>query len=178
MSIVGSRVAWYADPIGAILIGLLILVSWAANAFDHVWLLVGKSAPQEFISKLIYLVVTHDTRIKKVDTVCVSSGARADLARANSTQCRAYHAGQNYYVEVDIVMDEDLPLKVTHDVSQTLQRKLEGLADVERAYVHVDYEDEHDIKEEHKPLYEVTQSRTIKERTMALMYLFRKKEAT
>jgi hypothetical protein len=23
-------------------------------------------------------------------------------------------------------MDEDLPLKVTHDVSQTLQRKLEG----------------------------------------------------
>jgi hypothetical protein len=24
-------------------------------------------------------------------------------------------------------MDEDLPLKVTHDVSQTLQRKLEGM---------------------------------------------------
>jgi divalent metal cation (Fe/Co/Zn/Cd) transporter len=44
------------------------------------------------------------------------------------TQCRAYHAGQNYYVEVDIVMDEDLPLKVTHDVSQTLQRKLEGVS--------------------------------------------------
>jgi divalent metal cation (Fe/Co/Zn/Cd) transporter len=41
-------------------------------------------------------------------------------------QCRAYHAGQNYYVEVDIVMDEATPLKVTHDVSQTLQRKLEG----------------------------------------------------
>lgn len=51
-------------------------------------------------------------------------------------------------------MDEDVPLKVTHDVSQTLQRKLEGLADVERAFVHVDYEHEHDIYEEHKPLYE------------------------
>ncbi|KAH3914941.1 hypothetical protein HBI56_017640 [Parastagonospora nodorum] len=158
MSIVGSRVAWYADPIGAILIGLLILVSWAANAFDHVWLLVGKSAPKEFISKLIYLVVTHDTRITKVDT------------------CRAYHAGQNYYVEVDVVMDEDLPLKVTHDVSQTLQRKLEGLADVERAYVHVDYEGHHDIHEEHKPLYEVTQKRTIKERAKALFFLFGKKK--
>lgn len=71
MSILGSRVVWYVDPIGAILIGLLILVSWAANAFDHVWLLVGKSAPKDFISKLIYLVVTHDTRIKKVDTVRV-----------------------------------------------------------------------------------------------------------
>jgi len=69
MSIVGSRVVWYVDPIGAILIGLLILVSWAANAFDHVWLLVGKSAPKEFLSKLAYLVVTHDTRIEKIDTV-------------------------------------------------------------------------------------------------------------
>jgi hypothetical protein len=119
--------------------------------------------------------------------------ARAGYASANVVQCRAYHAGQNYYVEVDIVMDEDLPLKVTHDVSQTLQRKLEGmsthlhayekfsfsigLADVERAYVHVDYEDEHDIKEEHKPLYEVTQKRTIKEKAKALFYLFQKKDA-
>ncbi|KAF9732023.1 hypothetical protein PMIN06_000194 [Paraphaeosphaeria minitans] len=151
MSIIGSRVVWYLDPLGAILIGLLILCSWAANAFEHVWLLVGKSAPNEFISKLIYLVVTHDTRIQKVDT------------------CRAYHAGQNYYVEVDIVMDENLPLKVTHDVSQTLQRKLEGLADVERAYVHVDYEDEHDIYEEHKPLYEITERRSIKQRVKALL---------
>ena len=74
MSIVGSRIVWYADPIGAILIGLLILCSWAANAYEHVWLLVGKAAPKEFISKLIYLVVTHDTRIMKVDTVSVLTG--------------------------------------------------------------------------------------------------------
>lgn len=130
MSIVGSRVVWYVDPIGAILIGLLILVSWAANAFDHVWLLVGKSAPKDYISKLIYLVVTHDTRITKVDTVRVAKSVGAVLAVGSlliGEQCRAYHAGQNYYVEVDIVMDEDLPLKITHDVSQSLQRKLEGM---------------------------------------------------
>lgn len=47
-------------------------------------------------------------------------------AAANSTQCRAFHAGQKFFVEVDIVMDEEAPLKITHDVSQTLQRKLEG----------------------------------------------------
>jgi len=51
-------------------------------------------------------------------------------------------------------MDPDLPLRVSHDVGQTLQRKLEGLADVERAFVHVDYEAEHDPHEEHKPLYD------------------------
>ncbi len=67
-------------------------------------------------------------------------------------------------------MSEDLPLKVTHDVGQTLQRKLEGLGDVERAFVHIDYEHEHDIYEEHKPLYDkVKKSRTIKD-----ILLFRK----
>lgn len=126
MSIVGDRFVWYLDPIGAICIALLILFSWVSNAFEQVWLLVGKSAPKEFISKLVYMTITHDQQINKVET------------------CRAYHAGQKYYVEVDVVMDQDTPLKISHDVGQSLQRKMEGLADVERAFVHIDYEHEHD----------------------------------
>ncbi|KAI2784475.1 hypothetical protein F4815DRAFT_500872 [Daldinia loculata] len=154
MSIVGDRFIWYLDPIGTICIALLILFSWISNAFEQVWLLVGKSAPKEFVSKLIYISMTHDPLVRKVDT------------------CRAYHAGQKYYVEVDIVMDQDIPLKISHDVSQSLQRKLEGLGDVERAFVHVDYNDDHDIHEEHKPLYEgKKQGRTLKD-----VLLSRKKE--
>jgi divalent metal cation (Fe/Co/Zn/Cd) transporter len=68
LSIIGRRVAWFVDPLGGILIALLILFSWVSNAFEQVWLLVGKSAPQDFISKLIYLALTHDPRILKVDT--------------------------------------------------------------------------------------------------------------
>ncbi|TGO49472.1 hypothetical protein BCON_0209g00190 [Botryotinia convoluta] len=139
MSIVGTKYAkvWFLDPAGAIAIACLILFSWASTAFEHMWLLVGKSAPQEFLNKLVYVAVTHDPRILKIDTA------------------RAYSAGEKYYVEVDIIMRQEETLKVTHDVSQTLQRKLEGLADVERAFVHVDYDDLHDIFEEHKPLYEI-----------------------
>ncbi|KAI1402819.1 cation efflux family-domain-containing protein [Hypoxylon fuscum] len=154
MSIVGDRFVWYLDPIGAICIALLILFSWVANAFEQVWLLVGKSAPKEFVSKLIYMSMTHDPQIQKVDT------------------CRAYHAGQKYYVEVDIVMDQNVPLKISHDVSQSLQRKLEGLSEVERAFVHVDYDDDHNIHQEHKPLYEEKK----KGRTLKDILLFRKKE--
>ena len=69
MSIVGDKFVWYLDPIGAILIALLILFSWVSNAFEQVWLLVGKSAPNEFLAKLIYMTMTHDERIVKVDTV-------------------------------------------------------------------------------------------------------------
>ena len=46
-------------------------------------------------------------------------------------------------VEVDIVMDERKSLKETHDVAEGLQTKLESLPDVERCYVHVDYETSH-----------------------------------
>jgi len=146
MSIVGSRFAkvWFLDPTGAILIALLILYSWASTAFEHVWYLVGKSAPQDFLNKVVYVSITHDERIQKIDTV------------------RAYHAGDKYYAEVDIIMDEGEPLKVTHDVSQTLQRKLEGLADVERAFVHVDYDFEHDVFDEHKALYEKTKPKAVR----------------
>ncbi|KAK3492821.1 uncharacterized protein B0T23DRAFT_442627 [Neurospora hispaniola] len=152
MAIVGDKFVWYLGPIGAILITLLILFSWASNAFEQVWLLVGKSAPKEFIAKLIYMTMTHDDRIVKVDT------------------CRAYHAGQHYCVELDIVMDENTPLRISHDVGQMLQRKLEGLALVERAFVHVDYEHAHNVHEEHKPLYEKpTPKRSLKD-----MLLFRK----
>ncbi|KAI8262255.1 hypothetical protein K4K58_000810 [Colletotrichum sp. SAR11_239] len=148
MSVVGDRFVWYLDPIGAMCIALLILFSWVANAFEQVWLLVGKSAPRDFLAKLTYMSMTHDTRILKVDT------------------CRAYHAGQKYYVEIDIVMDEATPLKISHDVAQELQRKVEGLGDVERAFVHVDYEDQHNIQTEHKALYEKVEKkpkRTLKE---------------
>lgn len=69
MSIVGDRFVWYLDPIGAICIALLILFSWVSNAFEQVWLLVGKAAPKEFISKLVYMTITHDSQISKVETV-------------------------------------------------------------------------------------------------------------
>lgn len=140
MSIVGTRLVWFLDPLGAILIALLILCSWTSTAYEQVWLLVGKSAPREFISKVLYVSMTHDSRIRSIDT------------------CRAYHAGEKYFVEIDVVMDEDALLRVTHDVSQALQRKVEGLEDVERAFVYVDYDQEHDPFEEHKPLYGRTHS--------------------
>ncbi|KAF8857277.1 hypothetical protein BDZ45DRAFT_653093 [Acephala macrosclerotiorum] len=137
MSVIGThfKKVWFLDPVGAICIAILILSSWASTAFEHMWYLVGKTAPQDFLNKLVYVSVTHDPKILKIDTA------------------RAYHAGDKYYVEVDVIMGQEEKLKTTHDVAEKLQRKLEGLADVERAFVHVDYDGEHDIKEEHKPLY-------------------------
>ena len=69
--------------------------------------------------------MTHSDAITGLDTV------------------RAWHSGPRLIVEVDIVMDERQSLKETHDVAEGLQTKLESLPDVERCYVHVDYETSH-----------------------------------
>lgn len=51
-----------------------------------------------------------------------------------------FYGTQKYFVEIDIVMDPDTRLKKSHDLAQELQDKLEDLEDVDRAFVHVDYE--------------------------------------
>ena len=72
----------------------------------------------------------HAEAVLKVDTV------------------RAYHFGTRFLVEVDVVLPEDMPLRQTHDIGEGLQIKLEALDEVQRAFVHIDYEWEH--KPEHK----------------------------
>jgi len=69
--------------------------------------------------------MTHSPSIRAIDTV------------------RAYHSGPRLIVEVDIVMYPEDTLRNTHDTAEELQTKLESLPNVERAYVHVDYETSH-----------------------------------
>ncbi|PBK76433.1 CDF-like metal transporter [Armillaria solidipes] len=125
MSTGGSKLRWYLDPMGAIIIGLGIIISWSRTIYGQFELLAGKSAPHEFLQLLIYNSMTFNDDIQKIDTV------------------RAYHSGPDYFVEIDIVMDATTPLYKAHDVSQQLQDRIEELPNVERAFVHVDYETTH-----------------------------------
>lgn len=45
--------------------------------------------------------------------------------------------------QVDIELPEDMSLREAHDIGESLQNKLEALTEVERAYVHLDYESTH-----------------------------------
>ncbi|KNC97423.1 cation diffusion facilitator family transporter [Spizellomyces punctatus DAOM BR117] len=110
---------------GAILIAALILRSWAGTAHEHIQYIVGKTAEPAFLQRVTYLTLTHDPRILQIDT------------------CRAYHAGNNFFVEVDIVLPPNMLLAEAHDIGEALQIKLETLPNVERAFVHLDYETTH-----------------------------------
>jgi divalent metal cation (Fe/Co/Zn/Cd) transporter len=58
--------------------------------------------------------------------------------------------------QVDIELPEDLPLKEAHAIGESLQIKIEELPEVERAFVHLDFECDH--KPEHSILSKLPSS--------------------
>ncbi|KJH46181.1 cation diffusion facilitator family transporter [Dictyocaulus viviparus] len=119
---VGDIIWPYADPVGAIIVCGLIAVSWFHHALQHVPILVGVRAERDQLARILRLTVEHDERIRYIHHAMV------------------YHTGMQATVELHIVMDENLPLKVTHDIAHTLEEKLVKLDFVERAFVHCDYD--------------------------------------
>ncbi|ANB14609.1 hypothetical protein AWJ20_2214 [Sugiyamaella lignohabitans] len=128
-SVAGSKLRWWIDPMGAIILSVFIDIVWLRTATQEFLLLIGQTADNSIQQLITYLAVTHSPEIDQVDTV------------------RVYHSGPRLIAEVDVVMNENMTLKETHDIAEALQFKLESLPDVERAYVHVDYETSH--KPEH-----------------------------
>ncbi|KAL8463784.1 hypothetical protein ACS0TY_033652 [Phlomoides rotata] len=137
-AVLGDRFYWWIDPSGAILLAIYTITNWSATVLENAVSLVGQSAPPEVLQKLTYLVLRHDSKIKRVDTV------------------RAYTFGVLYFVEVDIELPEDLPLIEAHAIGESLQIKIEQLPEVERAFVHLDYECDH--KPEHTILSKLPNS--------------------
>ncbi|RWR86023.1 metal tolerance protein 5-like protein [Cinnamomum micranthum f. kanehirae] len=119
----------WIDPVGAIILALYTIRTWSATVLENVNSLVGRSAAPEYLQKLTYLCWNHHKTIRHIDTV------------------RAYTFGSHYFVEVDIVLPSNMPLREAHDIGESLQEKLEQLPEIERAFVHLDYEFTH--KPEH-----------------------------
>lgn len=124
-SILATKFLWWLDPVGAILIAIFILRSWSATAAEHIKLIAGKSAEPGFLNRIVYMSISHDPRILQIDT------------------CKAYHSGYNVFVEVDIALPPGMRLDEAHNIGESLQLKLESMAEVDRAFVHLDYETNH-----------------------------------
>ncbi|KAK8935833.1 Metal tolerance protein 5 [Platanthera zijinensis] len=124
-ALLANYIKGWIDPAGAILLALYTIRTWSMTVWENVNSLVGKTAAPEFLQKLTYLCWNHHRAVRHIDTV------------------RAYTFGSHYFVEVDIVLPSDMPLRDAHDIGEALQEKLESLPEVERAFVHLDYECTH-----------------------------------
>ena len=128
VSLVGAAVAakvdgaWWADPLACILLSVYVVASWAQTAREQAKLLVGRAAPADVLSKITFAAFNHDPLVVKIDTV------------------RAFHFGEQLLVEVHLVLPPEMPLRVAHDIGESLELRLEQLGEVQRAFVHLDYE--------------------------------------
>ncbi len=111
---------WWLDATGAIIISVYILYSWYETGSEEIEKIVGRAADQEMIDRLSH----------------ISSNSHPC---ATLDVCRCYHFGPKFLVEVEIVLPSDMVLRETHDIGMELQYRLEREAEVERAFVHIDY---------------------------------------
>ncbi|CAA6664701.1 unnamed protein product [Spirodela intermedia] len=125
-AVLGDKFFWWIDPVGAIILAVYTITNWSGTVLENAVSLVGQSAPPEMLQKLTYLVIMHHPEIKRVDTV------------------RAYTFGVLYFVEE------------AHAIGESLQIKIEELPEVERAFVHLDFECDH--KPEHSILVKLPSS--------------------
>lgn len=142
-SVGGAKLKWWIDPMGAMILSVLIIFLWSRTAYSEFQLLIGVTADTNMLQHITYicksLLVSHLASITdKISTAMTHSPAIRQIDTV-----RAYHSGPRLIVEVDVVMDPESSLRATHDIAEELQIKLESLPDVERAYVHVDYETDH-----------------------------------
>ena len=112
---------WWLDPLGGLLLSLYVIINWSRTSSTHIKNLTGAAAPAADRNILLYLTMRFAKTIKSIQGL------------------QAYHAGDKLNVEVDIVLDEGMTLRDSHDLGESLQYVLESVPNVDRAFVHLDY---------------------------------------
>lgn len=51
-----------------------------------------------------------------------------------------------------MVVDPEMKIREAHDIGEGLQKKIEAIPEVERAYIHLDHDYEHSRHDEHKEI--------------------------
>lgn len=112
---------WWLDAVGAGLLSLFIIYDWSSTCVENITRLCGQAADSNLEKKLLYLAYRFSPIVDGFKKVT------------------AYHAGDNVWVEYDILLDQNTKLHRSHDVAETLQYCAEGLDEVDRAFVTTDY---------------------------------------
>ncbi|KAF2446566.1 hypothetical protein P171DRAFT_356725 [Karstenula rhodostoma CBS 690.94] len=94
---------WWLDPLGAVLLSLFVIINWSRTSATHIRNLTGAAATADERNILLYLTMRFAKTIKQIQGL------------------EAYHAGDKLNVEVDIVVDESISLRDSHDLGESLQ---------------------------------------------------------
>jgi cation diffusion facilitator family transporter len=111
---------WWLDPLGAASLSLFIIYDWAGTCLENITRLTGEAASDNLERKVLFMAYRFAPLVDGFKSM------------------KCYHAGDGVCVEIDVLMPEDAKLSRCHDVAETLQYCLEGLKEVDRAFVTID----------------------------------------
>ena len=111
---------WWLDPLGAAGLSLFIIYDWAGTCLENITRLTGEAASDNMERKILFMAYRFAPLVDGFKSM------------------KCYHAGDGVCVEIDVLMPEDASLSRCHDVAETLQYCLEGLKEVDRAFVTID----------------------------------------
>ena len=111
-ALIGDRMYYWVDPLGAILLAAYIIVNWSQTALENIRAMVGMSRLRNFWYGPCLAWNHHP------DIVLMTPSGRTRSVR-------------NGFVEVDVVLDEDMPLRRAHDIGEELQNGIEQMEEVE-----------------------------------------------
>ena len=77
-SIAFNTTAWWLDPIGAIVISLVIIGRWCGIMNEQIRKIVGHTAPPEFIQQVVDIAEAHDNKLTVDCTRVYHFGARCE----------------------------------------------------------------------------------------------------
>jgi cation diffusion facilitator family transporter len=109
----------YGDSLAGFVVALFIAKVAIEIVIQNVNYLTGSSPPFEVCEK-----------IKEVALSVEGVKGVHDL--------KAHYTGPKIHVELHIEVSPNLTLKEAHDISEEVKEKIEGLEEVERAFIHVD----------------------------------------
>jgi cation diffusion facilitator family transporter len=107
------------EPVVAVVIGLWIIRAGFAIGRDNIKYLMGEAPPKELVDKIL-------------------AAARAVPGVLALNDVFAHWVGTTVEIEVHINVDSALHVDEAHAIGKKVQRAIEGMEEVSRAFIHID----------------------------------------
>jgi cation diffusion facilitator family transporter len=110
---------YFFDATMAIFVGIFIIYSAYKICKENLTFLMGGSPSKDIYNKIKKRI----SKIKKIKGF-------HDL--------KAHYFGNKIHVEIHIEIDQNMTIKESHKVSNQVQKKIESIEDVSKAFIHID----------------------------------------
>ncbi|OGQ50739.1 MAG: hypothetical protein A3J24_09485 [Deltaproteobacteria bacterium RIFCSPLOWO2_02_FULL_53_8] len=120
IGVVGARLGYaFLDPVAALVISFWIMRAGYAIGMENIAYLMGQAPPPELMKRIKDAAMSVEG-VKAINTV------------------RAHYVGNFIHVEIHTEVDKDLSTYHSHAIGKRVERSIEAIGAIEKAFVHID----------------------------------------